>query len=476
MASALSLSLAFQMPAIALAEDSSNADIAQNVSATSSNKQKQEQLRQQMRAAQETLANLGQAAEVAEYELVAVTAELNKTVEHIGELDKQIPETEAQLGSARDELATVVADSYKSGTPTLLDVLMDAASFDDFVTRVEYANRVSEYKSSVVSEVKDLNGQLNQQRADLEVEKANQEELVGQQQQRVAAMESAAAQAQAYYASLSSELQTMIAEEEAAQRRAAQEAARAQAAAAQQRAAQSSAAQQQSQPGSTQQESSQQGPAQQGAESQDAAQQEPAQTEPAQTEPAQTEPAQTESPSTSEEYGEAQDYGSSSSYDYSSTDSSYSTGFGSTDTSYSSSWISDAPSANASVSASADVNEFVSRAFSIIGASYQWSGYTWTGNALSSAFTCSGVVDFARGMPSRSSSPETLIAEVGSRLVYNTSDLKYGDLVFYACLGRAPGHVAIYIGNGQVIDSIPNGGVAIRAVDYMTPMGGGPIY
>ncbi len=458
MASALSLSLAFQMPAIALAEESNNSSTEQNSNSSSSNsKEKQEQLRQQMRVAQETLANLGQAAEVAEYELVAVTAQLNQTVEHINELDKQIPETEAQLGTARGELATVVADSYKSGTPTLLDVLVDAASFDDFVTRVEYANRISEYKSGVVSEVKDLNGQLNQQRADLEIEKANQEELVSQQQQRVAAMESAAAQAQAYYASLSSELQTMIAEEEAAQRRAAQEAAREQAAAAQQRAAQDASAQQQS---------AQQQPAQQ-------AQPGPAQQESAQQEPAQTESTQPEEPSPSEEYEEENNNSSDSDY---SSDSSYSTGFGSADTSYSSSWISDAPSINAPVSSSSDVNEFVSRAFSIIGAGYQWSGYTWTGNAFSSAFTCSGVVDFARGMPSRSSSPETLIAEVGNRLVYSTSDLKYGDLVFYACLGRAPGHVAIYIGNGQVIDSIPNGGVAIRAVDYMTPMGGGPIY
>ena len=461
MASAISLSLAFQMPAIALAEESNNAGTAQNSSSSSSsNKDKQEQLRQQMRVAQETLANLGQAAEAAEYELVAVTAELNKTVEHIGELDKQIPETEAQLGSARDELATVVADSYKSGSPTLLDVLVDAASFDDFVTRVEYANRISEYKSGVVNEVKGLNGQLTQQRADLEIEKANQEELVSQQQQRVAAMESAAAQAQAYYASLSSELQTMIAQEEAEQRRAAQDAAREQAAAAQQRVSQEAAtqqqpAQQQAQPDSAQQDSTQR----------ESARQEPAQTEP--------EPTQQEEPLPSEEHEEEQDYSSDSS-DVS--DSSYSTGFGSTDTSYSSSWISDAPSVNAPVSSSSDVNEFVSRAFSIIGASYQWSGYTWTGNAFSSAFTCSGVVDFARGMPSRSSSPGTLMAEVGNRLVYSTSDLKYGDLVFYACLGQAPGHVAIYIGNGQVIDSIPNGGVAIRAVDYMTPMGGGPIF
>lgn len=119
---------------------------------------------------------------------------------------------------------------------------------------------------------------------------------------------------------------------------------------------------------------------------------------------------------------------------------------------------------------------FVSRAYSIIGAGYQYSGYTWTGSTYDSAFTNSGVVDYARGMPSRSSSPETLYAEVGSLLVTNADQLCYGDLVFYASAGRYPGHVGIYIGGGAIIDSIPNGGVSIRSVDYIASfIGGGPI-
>jgi cell wall-associated NlpC family hydrolase len=62
-------------------------------------------------------------------------------------------------------------------------------------------------------------------------------------------------------------------------------------------------------------------------------------------------------------------------------------------------------------------------------------------------------------------------------MVYNTSQLNFGDLVFYAYGGRVPtGHVGIYIGGGQIIDSIPNGGVSIRDVNYMSFVGGGPIF
>ena len=454
----VSTTLMCQVPSPALAEEGTDISAesgfdsatSSNVPANSSSEAKKAHLRQQMQVAQQTLANLGAAAEMAEYELVTVSAQLDQTIERIDELYEQIPQTEEQLGSAKGELATIVADNYKNGTPTLLDVFLESASFDDFITRVEYANRVSEYKSGVVSEVKDLNEQLNQQRIDLEVEKVNQEELVQKQQDRLAAVETAAAQAQTYYSSLSSELQQMIAAEQAAAQRAAQEAARSQSRTSQQGAAEQAIAATQPQ---AQSQSQSQGS--------DAGEQQSA------TNDSDSYSAQQEGSSSTSDYGYDGDYASLPS-DYS-VDFSY-------DTTYTSPWISDMPAIDLDVEPSSDVQEFVDRAFSIIGAGYQWSGYNWTGNPFSSAFTCSGVVDFARGMPSRSSSPETLMAEVGPRLVYSTSELQYGDLVFYACLGRAPGHVAIYIGNGQVIDAIPNGGVAVRAVDYMTPMGGGPIY
>ena len=129
---------------------------------------------------------------------------------------------------------------------------------------------------------------------------------------------------------------------------------------------------------------------------------------------------------------------------------------------------------------STTVNEFVAEAYSILGAGYQWSGYTWTGSVSNSAFSSAGLIDFARGLPSRSNSPESLFSEViaMANLVNDISQLSYGDLVFYRYGGKSPGHVGIYIGSGTIIDSIPNGGVAIRDVNYMSEsfMGGGSLF
>ena len=125
---------------------------------------------------------------------------------------------------------------------------------------------------------------------------------------------------------------------------------------------------------------------------------------------------------------------------------------------------------------SGSASAMVSRALGVVGSGYRWSGYVWTGSTSSSAFTCSGLVDYALGLPTNSNSPESYFGSVR----YITSDvsaLNYGDLVFYTYAGRYPGHVGIYIGGGQIVDSCPGGGVQIRSVYYPgTFIGGGPIF
>lgn len=132
---------------------------------------------------------------------------------------------------------------------------------------------------------------------------------------------------------------------------------------------------------------------------------------------------------------------------------------------------------NVSSTPTASASSMVARAYGIIGSGYRWSGYVWTGSVATSAFTCSGVVDYALGLPTNSNSPASLMAKVQARGAYTTSEskLKYGDLVFYNRGGRI-GHVGIYVGSGQVIDSIPNGGVQQRSLHFVDGfVGGGSI-
>lgn len=434
----------------------------------------------QVQEAQARLTELSQEAEVAEYDLISITNELEATKEHIGELDVQIEQTRGDLDVSKSKLAKIVADSYRNGRPTLLSVALNATSFEDLISRIKYANKVAEYETAVINKVKELEARLNQEHAEFEEQQALQEEQQAVQEERVAAAEQAVAAVESYQAQLSAEIQQKISEADAAQRQAAEQSSRADAAQAQRRAeeearrkaeeearrkaeeearrAAEEAARQQAAEEAARQQAAAEAARQQAAEEAARSQAAAAATQTA--EPVQTTTMESPSPSpssndTSSESGSSDNGDSSSSSDGS---SSYS---GST----------------RSASSASDVASFVANAYSIIGSGYSYSGYYWTGSPSSSVFTCSGVVDYALGRGPRSSSPESLQAEVaaGGGLVYSVSQLNYGDLVFYNCLGRYPGHVGIYIGNGNVIDSIPNGGVAIRDVNYMSVSCGGPI-
>lgn len=363
------------------------------------------ELEAKVKEAQEQLVSLYAEAEQCENDLITVEVQLEETNERIAALEDQIADTRMELKETQRDLSDIIAQSYKNGRPNILSMVLSATSFDDLISRITYANKVSEHESQAIQHVRDVEARLGAEKTEEEQLKEQQELLVEQQKERLAAAEAAAAAVESYQAQLSDEIVVKIAEEEATRQRAAEEAAREAAEEARRRAEEEARLQ---------------------AEAEARRQ-------------AEAEARRQAAEENGYTYVEDPDDGGES--------YSYSVG---------------------------DVSSFVASAYSIIGAGYSYSGYNWTGSTGSSVFTCSGVIDFALGRAPRSSSPETLYAEVGSRLVYDTSQLNYGDLVFYSYAGRYPGHVGIYVGNGNIIDSIP-GGVAVREVGYMPFIGGGPI-
>lgn len=83
-------------------------------------------------------------------------------------------------------------------------------------------------------------------------------------------------------------------------------------------------------------------------------------------------------------------------------------------------------------------------------------------------------MDFAYGYSTNSHSPEGFAAITG--MSKSADELVAGDLVYYSWGGRYPGHVGIYIGGGQIIDSEPGSGVAVRDLYFPgTFIGGGSL-
>ncbi len=107
--------------------------------------------------------------------------------------------------------------------------------------------------------------------------------------------------------------------------------------------------------------------------------------------------------------------------------------------------------------------DLVQYAKQFLGNPYVWGGTSLTNGADCSGFVLSVFAKYGIELPHSSKAQ----ANMGTTI--SASELKAGDLVFYA-KGGSINHVAIYIGGGQVIHaSNPKTGIRISNYNYRTP-------
>lgn len=107
--------------------------------------------------------------------------------------------------------------------------------------------------------------------------------------------------------------------------------------------------------------------------------------------------------------------------------------------------------------------DLVQYAKQFVGNPYVWGGTSLTNGADCSGFTLSIYKKYGVSLPHHAASQ----AQMGTKIDYGSA--QPGDLVFYAKNGSI-NHVAIYIGNGQVIHaSSPKTGIKISSWNYRTP-------
>lgn len=106
----------------------------------------------------------------------------------------------------------------------------------------------------------------------------------------------------------------------------------------------------------------------------------------------------------------------------------------------------------------------VQYATQFIGNPYVWGGTSLTRGADCSGFVLSVFANYGISLPHSSRSQANCGASISA------SEAKPGDLFFYGN-GRSINHVAIYIGNGQVVHaSSPKSGIKISSAYYRTPV------
>lgn len=108
--------------------------------------------------------------------------------------------------------------------------------------------------------------------------------------------------------------------------------------------------------------------------------------------------------------------------------------------------------------------DLVSYAVQFVGNPYVWGGTSLTNGADCSGFTMSIFAKYGVGLPHSSR------AQSGSGTKVDPSEAQPGDLFFYGS-GKSINHVAIYIGNGQIVHaSSRKTGIKISNAFYRSPV------
>lgn len=106
----------------------------------------------------------------------------------------------------------------------------------------------------------------------------------------------------------------------------------------------------------------------------------------------------------------------------------------------------------------------VDYALQFVGNPYVWGGSSLTNGTDCSGFTMSVYANFGYSLPHSSAMQATRGTEV------DLSAVSPGDLIFYKNGGSTIGHVALYIGNGQVVHaSTSSTGIIVSNMYYSTP-------
>ncbi len=109
-------------------------------------------------------------------------------------------------------------------------------------------------------------------------------------------------------------------------------------------------------------------------------------------------------------------------------------------------------------------NQIVNFAIKYVGNRYVWGGTSLTNGADCSGFVQSVMKNFGISLP-RTSREQ---AKVGRAI--KSSEMRPGDLIFYANSSGTVNHVAMYIGNGQFVHAASSkSGIKISTWNYRTP-------
>jgi cell wall-associated NlpC family hydrolase len=180
-------------------------------------------------------------AEAVLAQIQQIDAELEHVIDNYNAATERLDALEAELRDAKRHVTLakrtnkvaqknlsdrLVALYVNGGESNALEIILGAESLDDFLDRVDAANRVSDQDSRIVAAVQDARAALAKEQRRLEKALAEQQQVVAQRAAQREEIEAQLAEREALYASIEDQIQDLIAQEKERQARLAREAQR----------------------------------------------------------------------------------------------------------------------------------------------------------------------------------------------------------------------------------------------------------
>lgn len=130
---------------------------------------------------------------------------------------KRIDEANSQIAALQDRLGTRARSMYRTGSATILDVLLGSTTFDSFTTNWDILNNMNQSDAAMVQQSKDLRAEVQKQEKTFADQQRVAKEKADEAKRAKDDTASTMAAMQATYDSLSAEATELLNQERAAQ-------------------------------------------------------------------------------------------------------------------------------------------------------------------------------------------------------------------------------------------------------------------
>ncbi len=155
-------------------------------------------------------------------QLETVVEQYNTTNVRADQIRASISQNESKLNKLRadltfrqDVLSGRIRELYKQGNTDMIEVLTECKSVDDFVSNMDMIQRVGSHDAAIISNVMDAESQLEGVAANLDAQKAELTGALNNLAAQKAQIEGAVQQRQSLVAGVESEINGLIAQDEA---------------------------------------------------------------------------------------------------------------------------------------------------------------------------------------------------------------------------------------------------------------------